>query len=93
MKNTLLLVLVLLASSCASMAPESSQNRAALPSAVTEPSPASTEGVLGKSLQDGAIGLQDALQRFYEDTLEDLRQSLERARVSPPTTGRAAPGL
>ncbi len=92
MKNMLLLVAALLLSSCQSTAPESSPvDSKSLPLAVTKPSNASREGGFTSSLQDGLNGLQNDLQLFYNATVEDLDQLLEKLKVSPPTTGPAAP--
>ena len=91
MKIMLLLVLVLLVSSCASTDRGSEPSpRPSLPSAVTNPSPATTEGELTKSSQAGLLELLIDSQQFYDDTLEDLKASLRRARVPLPTTAPAA---
>lgn len=92
----LLLVSVLLLCSCAeNPAKESSEAKdSSLPLAVTQPPSASTEGASTRNLQDGwNATLQESMrlwQLYLDSATIDLRQSLERARISPPATGAAA---
>lgn len=95
MRNTVLAVLALALSSCASnQAPPSLQESRPMPEAVTSPPLASEEG----SLRGGLQTLQDAtledlrksfevLQRDLEAELQSLRKLL---RASPPPTAPAA---
>ncbi len=91
MRNTLLLAAVLVLSSCATKAPESSPQRLPLPEAVTSPPGASTEGVLVKRSQDGYNATLKGLQSYFDQSVRDLLTTLEQARKSPPPTGPAAP--
>ena len=80
MKKMLLLASALLVSACASLAPESVSSPRPLPKAVTTAPSASIETYWSESLQ-----------RLQNETLDDLRESLERARISQPRTAPAAP--
>lgn len=98
MRNSLLLVAVLLLPACGHNPPAESipQSRSSLPEVVQTPPPASTEGSLTKSLQASQNELQSdsirLLQSFHDAMLNDLAETLSRARKLLQPSAPAAPG-
>lgn len=91
MRNTVLLVVVLLLlPSCASQPRQSLLKPIQPPSAVTKPPSASMEGSSLKGLQDSFNAMQQdltqSLQALHNATQTDLLETLERARKLPART-------